>query len=87
MQKVAWNIEAILDIDENNVPLETAFLALIEDKKYISQIVKVLSEKYPLDKEYLFLKRVKADKDRAYIIVFIGQNNDTVLVRLFQFSF
>ena len=87
MQKVAWNIEAILDIDENNVPLEIAFLALIEDKKYISQIVKVLSEKYPLDKEYLFLKRVKADKDRAYIIVFIGQNNDTVLVRLFQFSF
>ena len=75
MQKVAWSIEAILDIDENIVPLTTAFVASIEDKKYISKAVKLLGDKFPLDKEYLFLKRVKADKDRASIIVSIGPDS------------
>ena len=75
MQKVAWSIEAILDCDENNVALTTAFVALIEDKKYISQVVKVLADEFPLEKEYLFLKRVKAEKDRAFIIVSIGSHS------------
>ena len=44
------------------MPLTTALVATIEDKKQISQVVKLLAEKFPLDKEYLFLKRVKADK-------------------------
>jgi len=72
MQKVAWSIEAIHDIAENTVPLTTALVATIEDKKQISRVVKLLAEKFPLDKEYLFLKRVKADKESAYIIVTIG---------------
>ena len=44
------------------MPLTTALVATIEDKKQISRVVKLLAEKFPLDKEYLFLKRVKADK-------------------------
>ena len=60
------------------MPLTTALVATIEDKKQISQVVKLLAEKFPLDKEYLFLKRVKVDRNGAYIIVTIDEIEKSV---------
>ena len=60
------------------MPLTTALVATIEDKKQISKVVKLLAEKFPLDKEYLFLKRVKADRNGAYIIVTIDEIEKSV---------
>ena len=60
------------------MPLTTALVATIEDKKQISKVVKLLAEKFPLDKEYLFLKRVKADRNGAYIIVAIDEIEKSV---------
>ena len=60
------------------MPLTTALVATIEDKKQISKVVKLLAEKFPLDKEYLFLKRVKVDRNGAYIIVTIDEIEKSV---------
>ena len=58
--------------------MTTALVATIEDKKQISKVVKLLAEKFPLDKEYLFLKRVKAGRNGAYIIVTIDEIEKSV---------
>ena len=70
--KSDWKIEAILEENLNEIRLIQAFVAVIEEKKAISKVVKKFAGTYPLDKDFLFLKRVKADQKKAFIIVKIG---------------
>lgn len=74
--KSEWKIEAILDPELENLKLIPAFIVEIQEKKQISNVVKNYAQNFPLQEEFLYLKRVKisATENRTFIIVSLGEN-------------
>ncbi len=68
-----WRIEAVLndDVASPKVPLSKALVVIVEDKKTISTLVKILGKHLPMQPHHLFLKRVNGGRDDARIIVAI----------------
>ena len=73
--KREWSIEAVLeaDLESDRCPLVKAFIACIQDKKHISQVVQNLASKFPLPKDLLFLKRVKISENSAFVIISVNE--------------
>ena len=84
--KLDWNIEAVLDpeVTSDTLPVVKAFIAKVEDKKNISKVVQLLAQKWPLPKDLLFLKRVKADKTSAFVIISVEKIDNLEIPGLTQ---
>ena len=61
------------DLESDRCPLVKAFIACIQDKKHISQVVQILASKFPLPKDLLFLKRVKISENSAFVIISVNE--------------
>ena len=67
-------LEAVLPVEVTNPSrFRTALVGRVEDKKMISEVMKILSQKYPLKEEDQFLKRVK---NNSVIVKFDCDDDD-----------
>lgn len=72
--KAEWKVQAVLEPALVDLELTTATIAQIREKKVISDVIKQLADRFPLPKEYLFLKRIKCREDCILVIVCIGDS-------------